>query len=156
MGSGAFKKALMAASDSNNAPHGSQDCPSDVHLPTILIVDDSHDSANTLRSLFDSHGYKTHVVYDGVEALEAAKIHLPDVILLDLGMPNLDGVHVARFFREDEKLKDKVLIAVTGYADEMHRTQCEAAGFDYVFPKPAIWKDLKSTIDRLWSKRKMP
>jgi CheY-like chemotaxis protein len=71
-------------------------------------------------------------------------------------MPNLDGVHVARFFREDEKLKDKVLIAITGYANEMHRTQCAAAGFDYVFPKPAAWKDLKSTIDRLWSKRKMP
>ena len=71
-------------------------------------------------------------------------------------MPELDGVHLARFFREDEQLKDKVLIAITGYADEMHRAQCEAVGFDYVFPKPVAWEDLKSTIDRLWSKRKMP
>ncbi len=126
------------------------------HLPSILIVDDSHDSANTLGSLFGANGYKTHVAYDGLAALEAAKAHLPDVILLDLGMPELDGVHLARFFREDEQLKDKVLIAITGHADEMHRTQCEAVGFDYVFHKPAAWDDLKSTIDRLWSKRKMP
>jgi len=70
-------------------------------------------------------------------------------------MPSLDGVHLARFLREDEQLKDKVLIAVTGHADEMHRSQCDSAGIDYVFPKPAAWDDLKSTIDRLWSKRKM-
>ena len=146
----------MAASDSNNARHGGQDCPCDTSLPSILIVDDSHDTANTLGSLFSAHGYKIHVAYDGIEALEAAKAHLPDVILLDLGMPEMDGVHVARFFREDEQLKEKVLIAVTGHADEMHRSQCEAVGFDYVFAKPAAWEDLKSTIDRLWSKRKIP
>jgi CheY-like chemotaxis protein len=146
----------MATPGSDNARDGSQDSPSDPHLPSILIADDSHDAANTLRSLFDAHGYKTHVAYDGLAALEAAKAHLPDVILLDLGMPNLDGVHVARFFREDEQLKDKVLIAITGYADEMHRAQCEAVGFDYVFPKPVAWEDLIATIDRLWSKRKLP
>jgi len=145
----------MAASDSNNARHGGRDCPCDTNLPSILIVDDSHDSANTLGSLFSAHGYKIHVAYDGDEALEAAIVHLPDVILLDLGMPSLDGVHLARFLREDEQLKDKVLIAVTGHADEMHRSQCDSAGIDYVFPKPAAWDDLKSTIDRLWSKRKM-
>ena len=71
-------------------------------------------------------------------------------------MPELDGLHAARYFREDEQLRDKVLIAVTGHADEMHRSQCEAVGFDYVFAKPAAWENLKSTIDRLWSKRKMP
>lgn len=146
----------MAASDSNNVRHGGQDGPCDTSLPSILIVDDSHDSANTLGSLFGAHGYKIHVAYDGEAALEAAKAHLPDVILLDLGMPRLDGVHLARFIREDEKLKDKVLIAITGYADEMHRSQCDSAGIDYVFPKPAAWEDLKSTIDRLWSKRKTP
>jgi two-component system, sensor histidine kinase len=145
----------MATSASNHARDGGQDSPSDPQLPSILIVDDSHDSANTLGSLFAAHGYKTHVAYDGVTALETAKVHLPDVILLDLGMPGLDGVHLARFIREDERLKDKVLIAITGYADEMHRSQCDAAGFDYVFPKPAAWEDLRSTIDRLWLKRKM-
>ena len=146
----------MVTSASNHARAGCQESPSDPRLPSILVADDSHDSANTLRSLFDAHGYKTYVAYDGEAALEAAEAHLPDVILLDLGMPGLDGVHLARFLREDKQLKDKVLIAVTGHADEMHRLQCEAAGFDYVFPKPAAWEELKSIIDRLWSKRKMP
>ena len=122
-------------------------------LPSILIVDDSRDAANTLKTLVDAHGYRSHVAYDWAGAIEAAKEHFPDVMLLDLGMPELDGVHLARFFREDEQLKDKVLIALTGYADDMHRQQCEAAGFDYVLAKPASWDELQSTIDRLWSKR---
>ena len=146
----------MAPSGIKNAQEGCQDSPADPRLPSILIVDDSHDSANTLGSLFSAHGYKIHVAYDGDSALKTAKACLPDVILLDLGMPELDGVHLARFFREDKQLKDKILVAVTGYADEMHRQQCDAAGFDFVLPKPAAWEDLKSTIDRLWSKRKMP
>src|SRR5476651_2293450 len=127
----------MATAVSNNARDRGQDSSFDAHLPSILIVDDSHDSANTLSSLFSAHGYKTHVAYDGEAALEAAKTHLPDVILLDLGMPGLDGVHLGRFLREDEKLKNKVLIAITGYADEMHRIQCQAAGFECVLAKPA-------------------
>jgi CheY-like chemotaxis protein len=135
---------------SNNVRNGGEES----QLPKILIVDDSHDSANTLGSLFGANGYKPHVAYDGLEALEIAKTHLPDVILLDLGMPELDGLHLARFLREDEQLKDKVLVAITGHADEMHRIQCESVGFDYVFSKPAAWQDLKSTVDRLRSKRK--
>jgi CheY-like chemotaxis protein len=146
----------MAASGSKHAGDGGQDSRFDASLPSILIVDDLHDSANILGRLFDAHGYKTHVAYDWAAALEAARAHLPDVILLDLAMPELDGVHLARLFREDEQLKNKVLVAVTGYADEMRRTQCEAAGIDCVLQKPPAWEDLKSTIDRLWSKRKMP
>jgi len=142
----------MATSGSSTTQDREQNPPSEARLPSILIVDDSHDSANTLGSLFSAHGYKAHVAYDGVAALEAAKAHLPDVILLDVAMPELDGVHLARFLREDEQLRDKVLIALTGYADEMRRIQCASAGVDYVFPKPAAWSDLKSTIDRLWSK----
>jgi CheY-like chemotaxis protein len=151
-----FSEAPMATSEVNIAKDGDQGSASVPLLPSILIVDDSHDSANTLRSLFDANGYKTHVAYDGVAALEAATAHLPDVILLDLGLPEMDGIHVARFFREDEQLKEKVLIAITGHADEMHRSQCEAVGFDYVFAKPVAWEELKSIIDRLWLKRKMP
>ena len=146
----------MDTTGSINTRHPSPDSPANTNLPSILIADDSHDSANTLCSLFDAHGYKTHVAYDGLAALDAAETHLPDVILLDLGMPGLDGVHLARFFREDEQLKDKVLIAITGHADEMHRSQCEAVGFDFVFAKPAAWEDLASIINRLWSKRKRP
>ena len=122
--------------------------------PSVLIVDDSRDAANILSSLFNNQGYEVYVAYDWSRALEAAKTHIPDIILLDLGMPEMDGIHLALLLREDEQLKGKLLVAVTGYADDVHRQQCEAAGFDYVLPKPVAWADLKSIIDRLWSNRK--
>jgi CheY-like chemotaxis protein len=144
----------MASIDSNLRQSEDKEPSPQADLPTVLIVDDSHDSANMLGSLFGARRYETHVAYDWAAALEAARTHLPDVILLDLGMPELDGVHLARLIREDEQLKDSVLVAVTGYADELHRAQCKAAGFDAVVPKTAKWEDLKSIVDRLWSKRK--
>ena len=143
----------MTSAGENNARVGDQDALSKARLPSVLIVDDSRDSANILSSLFGAHGYQVHVAYDWAIALETAKAHLPDIILLDLGMPEMDGIHLALLLREDEQLKDKLLVAVTGYADDTHRQQCDAAGFDYVLPKPVSWADLKSTIDRLWSKR---
>jgi len=127
---------------------------SDESLPRILIVDDSLDSVNALGRLLSKHGYEIHVALDWASALETAEARLPDIILMDLAMPEMDGVHLARLVRENEKLKDKVLIAVTGYADQMHREQCEVAGFDSFLPKPVAWDELKSTIDRLWSKSK--
>lgn len=146
----------MTSTGKSDSRDGNQNALSDARLPRILIVDDSLDSANVLGSLFGAHGYEAHVAYDWAGALETAKAHLPDIILLDLGMPEMDGVHLARLFREDEQLKDKVLVAVTGYADDMHRQECEAVGFDCLLPKPVGWDVLESTIDRLWSKRKMP
>jgi two-component system, sensor histidine kinase len=144
----------MTSSGEINARDGNQDSLSNARLPSLLIVDDSRDSANSLSSLCGAHGYQVDVAYDWALALETAKTHLPDIILLDLGMPEMDGIHLALLFREDEQLKDKVLVAVTGYADDKHRQQCETAGFDGVLAKPVAWADLKSMIDRLWSKRK--
>jgi len=143
----------MLVSQTHTTRNGDANASSVAHLPSILIVDDSRDAANTLGKLFSAHGYKTYVTYDGTAALEVARADLPDVMLLDLGMPGLDGIHLARFLREDEQLKDKILIAVTGYADDRHRVQCEAAGFDYILPKPVEWENLRSTIDRLLSNR---
>jgi len=142
----------MTSVGENNARDGDQNALSRAQLPSVLIVDDSRDAANILSSLFGKHGYEVHVAYEWSRALEAAKTHLPDIIFLDLGMPEMDGIHLALLLREDEQLKDKLLVAVTGYADDMHRQQCEAAGFDYVLPKPVAWADFKSIIDRLWSK----
>ena len=142
----------MTSAGENDARAGDQDARSEA--PSVLIVDDSRDSAKILSSLFGAHRYKVHVAFDWATALETARAHLPDIILLDLGMPEMDGIHLALLFREDDKLKDKLIVAVTGYADDEHRQQCEAAGFDHVLPKPVAWTDLKSTIDRLWSGRR--
>jgi CheY-like chemotaxis protein len=123
-------------------------------LPSILVVDDSVDSANSLCLLLGKYGYTTHVAYRWVEALEVAKDHLPDLVLLDLGMPELDGVHLARFFREDEQLKEIMLVAVTGYADDLHQQQCKAAGFDSFLSKPVAWSDLQATLEKVSRNRR--
>jgi CheY-like chemotaxis protein len=145
----------MSSSVEDNTMNGDQGTLSNVRVPSILVVDDSRDSANILSSLFGAHGFEVHVAFDWATALETARTHLPDIILLDLGMPEMDGIHLALLFREDEQLEDKLIVAVTGYADDEHRQQCEAAGFDFVLPKPVAWADLKSTIDRLWTNREM-
>ena len=145
----------MSLPGANEAQNGKRDSLSKARLPRVLIVDDSRDAVNLLSSLFGKNGYEVHVAYDWAMALETANTHLPDIILLDLGMPEMDGIHLALLLREDEQLKDKVLIAVTGYADDKHRQQCESAGFDCVLAKPVAWSDLHATIDRLWLNRKL-
>jgi CheY-like chemotaxis protein len=133
--------------------HQTNDPPSKARLPSILIVDDSLDSANTLGILLARHGYEIHVAYEWSRAFETAKSRLPDIILLDLAMPEMDGIHLARLFRDDEQLRSKLIIAVTGYADDMHREQCEAAGIVCILSKPVAWTDLEATINRHWSMR---
>ncbi len=143
----------MTLPETSNTRDGNRGTSAGACLPRVLIVDDSVDSANSLKILFSLNGYEARVAYDWATALDTAKAHLPDIILLDLAMPEMDGVHLARFFREDEQLKEKVLIAVTGYSDDRHRQECDAVGIDFILPKPVTWKELKSTIDRLWPKR---
>jgi CheY-like chemotaxis protein len=143
----------MSIPQSNNLCNPQEDRRLDVPLPSILVVDDSLDAANSLCLLCNKHGYKTYVAFRWETALQTAKVHLPDVVLLDLGMPEMDGVHLARCFREDKQLKDTFLVAVTGFADEMRKQQCKAAGFDGFMSKPVAWADLKDTIDRFWCKQ---
>jgi CheY-like chemotaxis protein len=143
----------MSITQSKNLSPKRADSCADVPLPSILVVDDSLDAANSLCLLCAKHGYKTHVAFRWETALQVARAHLPDIIVLDLGMPEMDGVHLARYFREDEQLKDTFLVAVTGFADEMHQEQCKAAGFDSFLSKPVAWANLKDTIDRFWCKQ---
>jgi CheY-like chemotaxis protein len=141
----------MSTLQLKNSCYGREVSCFDIPLPNILVVDDSPDSANSLCVLLGKHGYNTWIAFRWETALQVAKAHLPEIALLDLGIPEMDGVHLARYFREDEQLKDTVLVAVTGFADEMHRQQCMAAGFDFFLSKPVAWAALKSTIDRFWS-----
>src|SRR6185503_5371201 len=80
----------------------------------ILIVDDNRDSADALAWLLQSIGHDARAAYDGPSALLAAERHLPDVIIQDLGMPQMDGYEIARRLRELPAAKDGLLLAVTG------------------------------------------
>ena len=102
----------------------------------VLVVDDNRDSAESLALLLQVTGYVVEIAYDGIEAVQAAAKFLPDVVLLDIGMPNLNGYDAARQIRQQTWGRDMVLIALTGWGQEQDRERTRAAGFDAHLLKP--------------------
>jgi CheY-like chemotaxis protein len=102
----------------------------------ILVVDDNRDSAESLAKILELAGNETHTAYDGLEAAEAAAALRPDLVLLDLGMPKLNGYEAARKIRERPWGRDILLVAVTGWGQDEDRQKSKAAGFDAHLVKP--------------------
>lgn len=115
---------------------------------TILVADDNRDSANTLALLLDSLGYQTLVVYSGHDAVEAIKAQTFAAVLLDLGMPDVDGIQVAKEIRK-LLIHPPPLIAVTGYGQESDRTASKAVGFFEHLTKPVEVEHLRDLLDGL-------
>lgn len=112
----------------------------------ILIVDDNRDSADSLAMLFEINGNQTYLAHDGVEALEAIESHHPEVVLLDIGLPKLDGHEVCRRVREQPWGKDIVMIALTGWGQEDDRRKSEEAGFNGHLVKPVDYDKLLALL----------
>jgi len=102
----------------------------------ILIVDDNHDSADSLARLLQLMGNKVGTAYDGEEAVKTAEALQPDVVLLDIGMPKLNGYDACRRIREQPWGKEMFLIALTGWGQEEDRRRTEEAGFNHHIVKP--------------------
>jgi CheY-like chemotaxis protein len=102
----------------------------------ILIADDLRDSADTLAAVLSSHGYHVHVVYDGASALHAASQLVPDVLLLDLGMPGIDGWSVCKLLRSEPWGRDLFIIAQTGWGRDADVKLSREVGFDLHLLKP--------------------
>ena len=102
----------------------------------ILIVEDNEDSADSLTILLNLAGHKTHTAYDGLEAIEAAATFRPEVILLDIGLPKLNGFEVARKIREQPWGQAMVLVALTGWGQDEDRRRSREAGFTHHLTKP--------------------
>jgi CheY-like chemotaxis protein len=102
----------------------------------ILIVDDNRDSAESLAMLLKMTGHETHTAYDGLEAVNTAMTFMPDVIFMDIGLPNLNGYEACRKIREQPWGKDMVLIALTGWGQEEDRQKSRDAGFNGHLVKP--------------------
>jgi CheY-like chemotaxis protein len=104
-------------------------------MADILVVDDNCDYAESMARWLRLLGHDVRIARDGREAIEAARCRRPNCVLLDLGLPGMDGLQVAPALRRDLP-GPLVIIAVTGYADTGFRRQALAAGCDYHFPKP--------------------
>jgi len=116
---------------------GAAPSPADGHSPRrILVVDDNVDTAQSLALLLRLKGHHVEVAHDGPAALETAAAFEPEVVLLDIGLPGLDGYEVARRLREETRLADALLVALTGYGQEEDRRRALYAGFDHHFTKP--------------------
>ena len=110
----------------------------------VLVVDDDRDAADSLAMLVELWGHDVRIRYDAASAFEGACSYQPHVVLLDIGLPKVDGHQLARQFRE-QGAKEAVLIAVTGYADEAHRNKCESA-FDHYLIKPAPLEEVERLL----------
>jgi CheY-like chemotaxis protein len=103
---------------------------------SVLIIDDNRDAADTLAILLGQSQHKVLVAYDGREGLQLARETVPDVILLDLSMPHINGYKVANELRNDQAFAKTVLVALTGFADAEHAKKSLSCGFDLHFAKP--------------------
>jgi len=115
-------------------------------LRRVLVVDDNEDAADSLGMLLQFLGAEVMVVHDGKSALAALKTFSPAVILLDLGMPGMNGLEVARRVREDPEHKGMTLVALTGWGQREDRRRTHEAGFDYHLVKPADVSTLQSIL----------
>jgi CheY-like chemotaxis protein len=112
----------------------------------ILVVDDNHDSADSLGMLLEALGAEVQVAHGGVEALDAYQSFQPDVVLLDIGMPGMDGYEVARRIRASAGGGRILLVAVSGWGKEEDRRRAHAAGFDHHLTKPADFDSLQALL----------
>jgi len=115
----------------------------------ILVVDDNHDAAESLAMLLNITGNKTSTAHDGAAALDAAARQRPDVVLLDIGLPTLNGYEVCRRIRDEPWGKEMVLIALTGWGQDEDRRKSHEAGFDGHLVKPVNYPALMALLDSL-------
>jgi DNA-binding response OmpR family regulator len=102
----------------------------------LLVADDNRDAADTLGMVLRLHNYEVDVTYDGRSALRAALAAPPDVMLIDIAMPHIDGLHLARLIRQESALDETILIAVTGHTSDRIKRLTRLAGFDHFLLKP--------------------
>jgi len=102
----------------------------------VLVVDDNRDAAETLAAMVGLLGHEIRIAYDGAEAVATAEAWLPEVILMDIGMPRLNGYEAARQIRAAGWGREMLLIATTGWGQDDDRRRTREAGFDYHLVKP--------------------
>jgi len=115
----------------------------------ILVVDDNRDAADGMAMLLDISGHITKTAYDGLEAIAAAESFKPELVLLDIGLPHMDGYAVAKHLRQQASSRDIVLSALTGYGDDDDRRRSREAGFNYHFVKPMEFAILNELLEQM-------
>src|SRR5262245_10553963 len=118
----------------------------------VVIVDDNADAAEALALLLELGGYESHTAHDGPSGISLITQVKPDIVLLDIGLPRIDGYQVARTLRSTPGLEHLALIAVSGYSHDEARQHSLDAGFDHHLVKPVGSDELLSLLAQLLPK----
>ena len=137
----------------NPRPEPTVSEPTTTTARRILVVDDNRVSADSLARLLKLTGNETHTAYDGLEAVQAAATLRPDVVLLDIGLPKLNGYEVARRIREQPWGKTMVMVALTGWGQEEDRRKSSESGFNGHMVKPIDHAELMKLLASLSSEQ---
>ena len=116
--------------------------------PLVLVVDDVEDGREIVAEYLSFRGYRLATAADGLEALEQAFTLAPDIILMDLSLPGIDGWEATRRLKADPRTRHTPIIALTAHALQSSREEALAAGCDSVVTKPCLPKDLEMEIQR--------
>ena len=131
-----------------SAHHGATDSPAG-HSPmtkTILIVEDNELNMKLFHDLLDAHGYKTLQTRNGMEALALAREHRPDLILMDIQLPEVSGLEVTKWLKEDDQLRTIPVIAVTAFAMKGDEERIREGGCEAYISKPISVSTFLDTI----------
>ena len=144
-----MKLSLMTDPKAYESPNSYSNSPnSSDATQRILVVDDNRDSAETLSMLLELMGNEISVAYDGEQAVAMAKEIKPDVVLLDVGLPKLNGYDVARMIRQESWGSKPMLVAITGWGQTEDKELSREAGFDHHLVKPVDHDYLLTLIQR--------
>jgi DNA-binding response OmpR family regulator len=113
------------------------------------VVDDSRDAADSLALMLQMMGHETRTAYDGLEAVQAAATFRPEVVLLDIGLPRMNGYEVARHVRQQRWGAGMALIALTGWGQDEDKRRALEAGFDHHLTKPVDAAALEELLARI-------
>src|SRR5262249_47885283 len=122
----------------------------------VVVVDDNADAAAMLETLLRLSSQEVHTAHDGPSALEIVEKTKPDVVLLDIGIPGMDGFEIARRLRRTPAGKKAYLAALTDYTQEQHLAAAREAGFDQQLTKPVDIEVLNQLIERVARERRPP
>jgi CheY-like chemotaxis protein len=112
----------------------------------ILIVEDNRALAKGMSIILKLEGYDVEVAHEGREALRVSRAHPPDIVLLDIGLPGMDGFQIAEEMRRDPDLKDVKIIAISGYDQEIFTGRADSAKFDHVLIKPIDFDNISALL----------
>jgi two-component system, OmpR family, response regulator len=112
----------------------------------VLLVDDSIDAAEAMSMLLETLGHQVRTMYDGPSALAMCDEFAPEVVILDIGLPGMNGFEVAKAMRLRPATQTALLIALTGYGDESDRKKARDAGFDHHLVKPVSFTAIEAVI----------